>query len=53
MKELSFKTAFLSVGRHQAFVPNYDLCKISNFLSKIFLFWLKKTLYNFPKAGNT
>lgn len=53
MKELNFKTAFLPAGRHQAFVPNYDLCKISNFLNKIFLFLLKQTLHNFPKVGNT
>lgn len=45
----AFKTAFLLEGRHQAFVPKYDLCKISDFLSEIFLFWLKKTFHNSPK----
>lgn len=50
----SFKTAFLPIGRHPAFVSNYDLSKISNFLNKIFLFFLKKkALHNFPRVGNT
>lgn len=41
----SLKTAFLPIGRHPAFVSNYYLSKISNFLNKIFLFFLKKKLF--------